>query len=173
VGELAIEVRSGHSAIDEEVASGDETFVRAHEQCAECSHFVGSSGASCRCQLEHSTIPLTARPSQFVSGEGGDDNARADGVDSGPALAPADGFGHDPQGIPAFGQLVRLEGVFDQTGVQHGKMEQFVGRGGGQRRIFLGSERRQPVPRLSRDDHPGAASSDNVTEPLENQSGAV
>ena len=50
-----------------------------------------------------------------------------------PRLAPADGFGHDPQRVAALGELVGVERVRDLVGLEHRQREQLVGGRGGER----------------------------------------
>src|ERR1019366_613317 len=108
----------------------------------------GGTGTSRWRQLEHAPVALATRSSQFVPGKRRDDDARTDGVHSGPARAPPNRLGHDSQRVPPFGQLVGVKSVLDLVGLQHGKTEQFVGGSGGEGRIFFVRKGGQSVSRL-------------------------
>ena len=45
-GELAVEVRGGHAAVDEEVAAANEGAVGAHEKRGHCGDLVGGACAT-------------------------------------------------------------------------------------------------------------------------------
>jgi hypothetical protein len=52
-------------------------------------------------------VALTTGPSEFVLRQRSDDDARADGVDPRPALAPTDRFRGNAQRVPALRELAR------------------------------------------------------------------
>jgi hypothetical protein len=74
-GEFAVEVGRGHSAVQKEVATGDDCAVGAHEKRADGSDFVGSAAAPGGAKLDHASVPLTARAGQLIPGEGSEDDA--------------------------------------------------------------------------------------------------
>ena len=63
---------------------------------------------------------------KLVPGERREDNAGADRVDARAALAPAHRFGHDPQRIPALGNLIGVERVRHLLRLQHGDRKSVV-----------------------------------------------
>ena len=107
--EFAVPVGSGHAAVHEEVAAGDERAIRAHEQRADGSDLVRSAGAPGRRELDHAPVSLAARAGQLVLGERRDDDAGADRVDPRAALAPAHRLGHHAQRVAALGNLVGVK----------------------------------------------------------------
>ena len=100
-GEFAVEVGGGDTAVDEEVAAGDEGAVGAHEQRAEVSDLVGGAAAPGGAELDHAPVPLAAWAAQLIAGEWGEDDAGADRVDPGAPPPPPDGLGHHPQRVRA------------------------------------------------------------------------
>ena len=135
-----------------------------------------SSGVPARpagAEFDHAPVSLAARTGQLVAGERGEDDAGADRVDPGAALAPANGLGHHAQRVPALGELVGVERVRHLVGLEHRERQQLVGRGRRQRGVLLGGEGAESVPGLRRDDHAGAAARDDVSELLEHERGAV
>lgn len=86
--------------------AGEEGAIRSHKKRADGTDFVRRSGASDRAEVDHAAVALAAWPAQFILGQRRDDDAGADRVDAGAALAPPHGLGHDPQGIAALGKLV-------------------------------------------------------------------
>src|SRR5215207_1136435 len=88
-GEVAVPVGGGHPAVHEDVAAGDEPPVRAHEQRAHGAYLVRAASAPGRGPLDHAPVPCAARTAEFVLGERGHNDARADRVDPRTTLAPA------------------------------------------------------------------------------------
>ena len=163
----------GHPSIHENVAAGDEPAVRTHEQGADRSHFVRGAGAACGGRLDHAPVSRAAWPGQLVFGERGNDNAGADRVDPGAALAPAHRLGHDAQRVATLGELVGVQGVRHLAGLEEGKAEQLLDGRRGQRFVLFDGERGQAVPGLRRDDDPRAAAGDDVAELLQHEGRAV
>src|SRR4051812_35946080 len=91
-GRGAVEVGGGDAAVDEEVAAGDPGAIGAEEEVGDGGDLVRRAGAAGGALFEHAPVPLAAWSGELVDGEGGDDDAGADGVDACAALGPTDGF---------------------------------------------------------------------------------
>src|SRR5689334_14601560 len=95
--EVAVPVGGCYTAIHQDVTARDEAAVWSHEQSADGTNFVGSAGALGDRSFDHAPVPGATRPREFVLGEWGHDNPRADRIDSRATLAPAHCFGHHAQ----------------------------------------------------------------------------
>ena len=82
-----------------------------------------SAGAPGRAQLDHSPVAFAARSGQFVLGQWRDDDSGADRVDPGTPLSPPHGFGHHSQRVPAFGELIGVEGVPYLVRLEHERVK--------------------------------------------------
>ena len=159
------------AAVDQDVAAGDEGPVRPHQQSRDGADLIGGGGAADRAQLDHATVACSAWAGELVTGQRGDHDAGADGVDPSPSSAPADGLGHDAQGVASFGQLVGVQRVGD--GLQQRQGEQLLHRGERECPVLIGGQGAEPVPGLGGDHDPRAARGDDVPELLQDHGGAV
>lgn len=110
-----------------------------------------SSGMPARlaAELDHTPIPFAAWPGEFVLGERGHNDPRADRVDPRASLAPANRLGHHAQRVPAFRELVCVKGIGHLVGPQERKPEQLLNGCGGQRPVLLDGERGQAAAWLA------------------------
>lgn len=98
-----------------------------------------------RAGFDHAAIPIPTQAFEFIPGQGGEDNARADGVDTCAALAPANGLRRHAQRVATLGDLVGVQGVGGPLGLQHRQRKKRFSRGQRQGLVLLGAERRQAV----------------------------
>jgi hypothetical protein len=78
---------------------------------------------------------------QFVLGQRGPDDSRADRVDARATLTPPHGLGHNAQRIPAFRELIGVQRVFHLIALENRQLEQFVDRRKSQRLVLFDRER--------------------------------
>jgi hypothetical protein len=90
-----------------------------------------------------------------------------------PHLPHRTALGHHAQRVRALGQLVRVQGVCHLIGRKQRQRQQLVGRRRRQSSVLLGSQRPETMPGLRRDDHPGTAACDDLSELLEQHRGSV
>jgi site-specific recombinase XerC len=71
------------------------------------------------------------------------------------------------QSVAALGELVGVECVGDEVALEHGELQQVVGRNSCQRRVLLGRQSAEAMPGLGCDHDACAAASDHLAELLE------
>src|SRR3954467_7502088 len=94
--------RGDGAAVDERVGAGDEAGVGAEEEGGGGGHLVGGADPPGGGDLDHLLVTRGARGGDLVAGERGEDDAGADAVDPGAAVAPGNGGGLDAQVVGLF-----------------------------------------------------------------------
>src|SRR4029078_4442016 len=95
--EFSVPVCGGDSAVYEEIAADDDSAVGGHEKRANGCPLVWSAGPPSHGCLDHSPISRASGSSEFVPGQRGHNDARADRVYPRSTFAPANCLSHDTQ----------------------------------------------------------------------------
>ena len=90
-----------------------------------------------------------------------------------PRFAPPHRLGHNPQRIPALGELVSVEGVLHLVRLKHRESAAIRPRALSRGPRFAPRSARPSDARTGCDDDAGAAASDDVAELLEHERGAI
>src|SRR4051812_9941879 len=86
--EFAEPIGGGHTTIHEEVASGDKSSIRSHEEGREGCDFVRGAGTTGRRDGNHVPVAFAAWSSEFILRKRSHDDTGTDRVDPRPTLAP-------------------------------------------------------------------------------------
>src|SRR4051794_28994660 len=134
-----------HAAVDEQVGAGDEAGVGAEEEGGGGGHLVGGADPAGGGDLDHLLVALGARAGHLVAGQRGEDDAGADAVDPGAAVAPGNGGGLHAQVFGLLGDGVRGTGGRHRVRPEDGQGQQLVGGRESQRVRRLRVQRRGGV----------------------------